>query len=586
MLEPQTQVVLLDHSTTQAVYIPLNKIEPHPFNPRPYSQKYGWRVIDQNVEVLIHSIDSFGYDSSEPVLLRDMEDGTYQCIKGHTRCVAQKTRGESEILAFVRQMNEVDAAIALVTLQGSSVDSWSRRRHAYECCHSFGHGNLLNVTEYAEKINVARQTVSAWLKEYEVSLALIKSDLISEDNLRQSLSAKMASDIARLDSTDWVWFASVLLNHTWTEKNRQAAIDTVVNLSNTEFPEKHLGWIKLQTWKEAAALEAGDTGNTNAIGLLNECVACVNVALLNMDEHRPVWIFNKNNEPKLEHWNLQKHFLERLATLNSISPFQIQQQESYLYAEIQELDTSYKAFIKEHETQQQLKLHQEAERQRLLILQQKYCPEATKNVMGIPVEIKLDAVFINPSSLNYKFTDEQLILEATENLKDTGYVITFIPDGLSLFQWQSALEYTGCLKFLELLTWVKPGSAHLHSDGRYVNNVVFVHVGVPTNSTTHYFNALNTHLKTSIGFPDVIETEKLKWSKNQIPIDLATYLLNLYTPPDATIFDCATACGTFSACSKFMKRKAFWYTNKEALFTRISERLNNSPFHESLQITQ
>jgi ParB/RepB/Spo0J family partition protein len=217
--------------------IPLGRIVPHPMNPRPFSEKYQCKVEDEKVEELIFSLTRNGYDESEPIKVRPLDD-KYQLIRGHHRWIACREIGRQTIPGVIRDMSDKDAAIALMTEQGRPVDNWEKARHAQKCCGSYGKDGLMSVSAYAESIGLDIASITLLIRAADVEskcFTMVKQ-------FSEIFSVRAARVIGSLPEKDWVWFAVLCADGgIKTNNDRESAVKEIKAL-NKQFEDELLGF--------------------------------------------------------------------------------------------------------------------------------------------------------------------------------------------------------------------------------------------------------------------------------------------------------------------------------------------------------
>ena len=84
--------------------LPLDMIDDmpdHPFKVR----------MDDDMELLVESVKQHGVIT--PIIVRQKEDGRYECAAGHRRRAASKINGLTEVPAEVREMTRDEAIIIM-----------------------------------------------------------------------------------------------------------------------------------------------------------------------------------------------------------------------------------------------------------------------------------------------------------------------------------------------------------------------------------------------------------------------------------------------------------------------------------------
>jgi len=152
--------------------IPLNSIDPNPFQPRR-------EFREESLKELASSIRSSGL--VQPVLLRHAPGGSgrYHLIAGERRWRAARLAGLEAVPAIVREINDKDALELALTENLLREDlNPLEVAHAYESLHQkFG----LNHSEIADRLGVNRSTVTNTLRL--LRLALPVQEMIAKGDL-------------------------------------------------------------------------------------------------------------------------------------------------------------------------------------------------------------------------------------------------------------------------------------------------------------------------------------------------------------------------------------------------------------------
>ena len=175
--------------------IPLNSIDPNPFQPRR-------DFPEESLKELANSIRSSGL--VQPVLLRHAPGGSgrYHLIAGERRWRAARLAGLAAVPAIIREINDKDALELALTENLLREDlNPLEVAHAYEALHQkFG----LNHSEIADRLGVNRSTVTNTLRLLRLTPAvqeMITGGDLSPGHARALLgvdSTAMQARLARL----------------------------------------------------------------------------------------------------------------------------------------------------------------------------------------------------------------------------------------------------------------------------------------------------------------------------------------------------------------------------------------------------
>ncbi len=106
IIDADVRATIAGHMHTDALRIPIDAIRPSPFQSR--------KISDSTVEDMMASIT--GTDGIiSPIIVRPIGENEYELVSGHTRHLACKRLGYTDIPAVVKPMKDADAAKALTT---------------------------------------------------------------------------------------------------------------------------------------------------------------------------------------------------------------------------------------------------------------------------------------------------------------------------------------------------------------------------------------------------------------------------------------------------------------------------------------
>lgn len=222
--------------------IPLAELHPHPGNPRLAPRE---DVVEQ-----IAAQIADGLDEAHALIVRPVEEG-FQVISGHHRRLAAIKAGLTEVPCWVREMNDEEAFMLLVTSNAQSeLTPLERGLHALGATEKGKHGK--SVRAYADAVGRPERTVSL-----EVAAARVASS-----HTRANLAdlVEHTRHLAEIHAAPrWLWSALVssLVANGWTvERIRQV----VKSLSDTPEPPK---------WADATQIAervVGGTSKSSEIG--------------------------------------------------------------------------------------------------------------------------------------------------------------------------------------------------------------------------------------------------------------------------------------------------------------------------------
>ncbi|MBW4628207.1 MAG: ParB N-terminal domain-containing protein [Brasilonema octagenarum HA4186-MV1] len=574
----------------QIFYLPIENISPHPLNPRPYSEKYQARVDDEKVAELINNIHFNSYDESEPIAVREY-NAKYQIIRGHHRWAAMKTLGKEAIPAVVRTMDDKEAAIALVTMQGKEVDSWSRAEHAYECCKAYGQCGLMTVSEYAALVGRKHNTVSELIKAVELKKCV---------GVPTHLSIRAATDIACLETIDWQWFTKLCLEREWGEKKRTAAIKAVKSI---DIPEYLHHWLSPDKWKREAALSSANEEERIPRDVAN-WVKVAQDCLETLPDSRDIWLFNNEGKPYQQAINLKQQFLGQLPVIKNPSAQRVKAITSKILEDVALVDAEYEEWVRlQKSKEEQQKIQEQKHRKRLAI-------EAQYSPIGFCGDLReweiepesLDAIITDPpyllsnggitvrsgkqQSVDKNFDDspasgikpEEWLPIAYRTLKPGGYLVVTCTEHL-LFDYDLESAGKSCgFHRRQVLIWDKPNAPPNLTADRFAQCFEFIYVAIKPGATPYfgYDDSQNNgkQARSLISIPQCSGNERLGWHDTQKPLALAELLTKAYVPVNGKVADLFAGTGTFTLAAKRLCRISYWVEINPDFFSKTQSRLD------------
>jgi len=151
---------------TEFKNIPIEKISPHPQNPRIFMR-------DDVVEAIASGIKNRGgFGHEHAILVRPVGDG-FEIAAGHHRFEGATKAGLAEIPAWVREMTDDEAYMELALSNSQSqLSNLEKGLHALRYAEKgkvgAGAGNKGGVSEYAKQVNIARGTLDGYINAAEV----------------------------------------------------------------------------------------------------------------------------------------------------------------------------------------------------------------------------------------------------------------------------------------------------------------------------------------------------------------------------------------------------------------------------------
>ena len=195
--------------------IPVWNLHDHPQNPR--------LALREDVVSAIVAGLSDGFDPAHALIVRPLGN-EYQVLSGHHRKAAAMKAGIDAVPCWVREMDDEDAYMALATSNSQGeLSPLEIGIHALHCVglSEGGRGKKGGLSRYAESIGKHKDTISA-----ARMAAAVFSKLSDQPD---GLSDKTAhlSTIHSLPTDHWVSMVDLMLEHGWSVKDTQAAVERV-----------------------------------------------------------------------------------------------------------------------------------------------------------------------------------------------------------------------------------------------------------------------------------------------------------------------------------------------------------------------
>lgn len=593
--------------------IPLDLIDPHPLNPRPYSETYGCRVDEEKVGELIHSIGTNGYDESEPIKVRPIGD-RYQMIRGHHRWVACQQLSHETIPGVVREMTDEQAVIALITEQGRPVEGWEAANHIHAVCASYGQGGLLTVSEYAERVGKTQAAISQSILAVKVKLKCI-SMLIhfeSEQDYEERIAPRTSTRTGGLKEDDWPTAIAAFVENGWTSAQLEAALKAIKTVYELDAPAWMSHLIDLEKLKRAA-IEDGKP--------VRDAQSCINSALEAYESLSQEDVELPSGEDLIEKTrDLKSEFITAVGDLKSanLTPGKFGVIANRLNAEIADLRVKaerWKAKRAKGKERERL-LAEQAERNRELAA--KYAS------VGLPGDIRKSLIQImseQGDSFDLVLTDPPYLLSndgitsrsgkqvpVNKNFADSSDAIapeSWLPLCLQLLKPGGVLVFT-CTEhlgitaerlerqgyeYLEKLYWIKRSAPPRLTPTGHRACVEEIWV-CRKPGETHFFNYEllkekywnDKQASSYLEFEQCSGGERLRdddgkpLHDTQKPLSLWTYLLEAYSDMDARVLDPFAGTATTAIACKQNQRVCTWCELDERFFEKAQSRIDETPF--------
>ena len=209
--QPETEEDLLSIPGLRLIEIDPNDIVPNPRQPR--------TVFDpEDLAELVHSVKEFGV--MQPVVVRTLEDGTYELIMGERRTRASREAGLSKIPAIVRETSDENLLrdALLENLHRSQLNPLEEASAYQQLLDDFG----ITHEELATQIGRSRPQISNTLRLLKLPVAVqqrVAAGVLSAGHARAILSVEGLEGMTKL--------ADKIVNEDLSVRAAEAAAKTI-----------------------------------------------------------------------------------------------------------------------------------------------------------------------------------------------------------------------------------------------------------------------------------------------------------------------------------------------------------------------
>lgn len=229
--------------------IPIDKLSPHPKNPRVLEREDVISEIERQLRAA-------GFDACHAITVRPANSG-YEIISGHNRVKAAQRAGLSELPAWIREMDDETAFFQLIlsNAQGE-LSPLERGMHALAATEK-GSKTGKSVAAYAERIGKTAQAIHV-----EIAAARVASSLKSIGDCSGLVNkCTHLSEIHAAPSHCWSALADRLIQHDWSVEETKREVATIRQLKPPRGYEEIFPLEKLQLL-QAQGEDVGEmTGN-------------------------------------------------------------------------------------------------------------------------------------------------------------------------------------------------------------------------------------------------------------------------------------------------------------------------------------
>jgi len=202
-------------------WLELSEIEPHPDNPRLF-------VRQEVVETIASSIKETGFDPCYAVLVRP-QGSKYQMISGHHRLEASNRAGITHIAAWVREMDDDEAFMALVLSnnQGELTPlEYGVHVLKYVEMSKGGRGQKGGLREYARQVGKPQPNLSSYKDAAKLIQRCISLDVSQLHDKASHLAA-----IHGAPERYWAALAEWMVKADWSVKTTEKVVEAIKDLT-------------------------------------------------------------------------------------------------------------------------------------------------------------------------------------------------------------------------------------------------------------------------------------------------------------------------------------------------------------------
>jgi len=241
--------------TTAPQLIPVWNLQDHPQNPR--------LALREDVVSAIVAGLADGFDPAHALIVRPLGN-EYQVLSGHHRKAAAMKAGIDAVPCWVRELDDEAAYMALVTSNSQGeLSPLEIGLHALNCVDKAQGKRGGGLTAYASATGKDESYIRQIRKAAEVFVA---SGVNSEG--LQTKTQHLAA-IHALPSEHWQTAVQLMLEHGWSVKDTQAAVERVQSVVAAR-----PGWLKTPTPVARVAIEPSFSKTVlSTLAMLSDCCA-------------------------------------------------------------------------------------------------------------------------------------------------------------------------------------------------------------------------------------------------------------------------------------------------------------------------
>jgi site-specific DNA-methyltransferase (adenine-specific) len=605
-----TQLSLLTLEKTTGIknelcWISVDQLVPHPRNPR--------RGQPDKLEAIATSMKDEGYRMEKPMLVRPFESG-YQIIGGHTRHQAAIMAGLEKVLCVVEEMDDETAILRIGQDNLNDPFSWFSQC-IYVAQNSVkssktGHSRTTLITACTGKEGPAAKQEAMRKGEVGEFLLWLEEQGINVDTLLDP-EVNLTSHIYAITKAPQQYRKQLfllLVEQGWsvskseTISNAMKELDIPENLTELFKPEECVKQICDDVVKSDSTRFAKDINNL--VKAIQESIDGTEDKP-GLSDRREVKLVD-GDEFTVAYWNLREMYLERVLNAElpaNPTPAFFRKIATSLLKEVQTKDTEFTTWEQQRLSNEEKKKLEERRQIWLAEMEERYSPTGhqgdVRDILPTLEHEFFDCILTDPPYLlsnggitcrgnkqvsvdkNFEDSKETAIspqewLELCYPLLKPGGVVVLTCTIHLLVEAMQALESVG-FEFLHEYVWVKKSAPpRLTPTGPRACHEFVLVARKPGASHCYNYDLVKDKYhggkqpSSVLEFEQCSGDERLNWHDTQKPLDLWTYLLDLFTNPySSQILDPFSGSGTTAVACKQTARFCHW-VEKDPDFFRLS----------------
>jgi len=587
-------------SVTEIQWIDVEKLHPHPDNPRLIFKS-------EIVDAISASIKKDGFQPCYALLVRPFGDG-YQILSGHTRLKASQQVGVKKLPCWVKEMSDYDAFFELVkaNAQGElSPLEYGMHILKYVELSEGGRGKKGGISEYAREISKNQGNLSSYKNGAEVIKKLISCE-IGFDVLTCLDKARHLAEISKTPESYWQQLTELLIKNGWSVKETEEICKAVRDI---DIPEYFQEWLNPDKYIKKTISEAL-TGSNRTPKDINNWVTTADKHYQGLDSEAKVTLIVDDKEV-IEYRNLKTIFLTKLldTTKGDKAPSikKIDELALQVRKEVDVLNEKHLQWVASQASEKAKKEIEQQKEKELLERKIKYSPSGYNDCLLniLPnLEVKFNAIITDPpyllsndgitvrsvkqTSVNKNFADnlssaihpEKYLQLFADCLIDGGYFVFTCTHHLRDIIRPIASNYR--FEFVQDLIWYKPNATPLLTADRFKEEFEYISIYKKGNNSSYFGYE---HIKDGDSQKGSVITinqcggnERLGWHDTQKPLALMELLIKAYCPENGFVLDPFAGTGTTAIACKKLNRICYWIEQEKDFFDKTQSRIDESKF--------